>query len=183
MSDDMQEKPKTPLRLIGSIPEGQGQGEIPKGHQKGAGRTERTYLKRPPDHLLFEVIQKNAGICTLIAKACGVQGSAVSKWRKNPRVEAMFAAVKEMNLDLAESKVMQAIQAGKTAECLFFLKCHGKSRGWIERQEVEQIGPSTVREELAKEQARLKDPKYREAMRAYFAAAEEADRSAKSGVL
>jgi hypothetical protein len=184
VSENGPEKPKTPLRLIGSIPEGQGQGEQPKGHEKGAGRTRRAVHKRPPDALLFEVISKNGGIVTLVAKACGVGPSCVTKWRKkSSKVEEMFRAVREMNLDLAESKVLQAIQAGRTAECLFYLKCMGKSRGWIERQEIEQVGPSTVREELAKEQARLKNPKYREAMRAYFAAAEEADRSTKSGVL
>jgi len=183
VNDDGLEKPKTPLRLISSTPEGEGLEEKPKGHQKGAGRTVRTIHKRPPDDLLFEVIVKNAGIVTLIAKACGVQGSAVAKWRrKSVKVEEMFRKVREMNLDLAESKVMQAIQAGKTAECLFYLKCMGKSRGWIERAEVEHVGPITVREELVKEQKRLKDPKYREAMRAYFEAAEEADRPEKSGI-
>jgi len=134
--------------------------------------------KMPSIDLLREVVERNAGIGTLIAKACGVDPSTVLRWRKKSgKVEAMFQAVKEMNLDLAESKVMQAIQAGKTAECLFFLKCHGKSRGWIERQEIEQIGPSTVREELEKEKQRLKNPKYREAIRAFYAAVEEVDRS------
>ena len=132
----------------------------------------------PPADLLRKVVERNAGIVTLTARALNVDPSTVLRWRKKSiKVEAMFRQVREMNLDLCESKILQAINAGRTAEIIFYLKCMGKARGWVERAEVEQVVPSNVRKNLEKEKIRLKDPKYREAMRAYFAAAAEADRA------
>ena len=133
--------------------------------------------KMPPADLLRKAVESNAGIITLTAKALNVDPSTVLRWRKrSPVVAEMFREAKEAVLDLAEAKVLQAIRAGRTAECLFFLKCHGKHRGWIERSEVETIVHPDVRADLEKEQRRLKNPAYREAVRAFFAAADEADR-------
>ena len=133
--------------------------------------------KMPPADLLRKAVEVNAGIVTLTAKALNVDPSTVTRWKsKFTKVEEMFGAAKFATLDLAEAKVVQAIQAGKTAEIIFYLKCHGKHRGWIERSEVETIVRPDVRAELEKEQTRLRDPKYREALQIYFAAKEEADR-------
>lgn len=44
--------------------------------------------------------------------------------------------VREESLDLAESKLMAAIKRGEAWAICFKLKCHGKSRGYVERQEI-----------------------------------------------
>jgi len=138
----------------------------------------------PPADLLRKAVEANGGIVTLTAKAIGVDPSTLLRWRKrSPAVAEMFREAKEAALDLCEAKVLQAIRAGRTAECLFFLKCHGKHRGWVERQGVETIVRPEVRADLEREQKRLKDPKYREALRAFFAAQEEADRKTMAVVV
>jgi len=55
---------------------------------------------------------------------------------------------RELALDTAEYQLMKAVHEGKTAELLFFLKTQGKSRGYVERQEVENSGGQKVTVEV-----------------------------------
>ena len=59
------------------------------------------------------------------------------EWIEVYELDAVVVASRELALDTAENKLMEAVQEGKTAELLFFLKTQGKSRGYVERQEVE----------------------------------------------
>ena len=137
----------------------------------------RRLSKRPPDHILAEIVMNKAGIVSAVAQALNASPRQVRRWRDGSKnVGRLFREAQEAVLDLAESKLIQNIKAGKTADIIWYLECKGKARGWVERSEVEAVGHSTVRVELVKEQTRLKDPKYREAVRAYFDAAEAADR-------
>jgi hypothetical protein len=47
-----------------------------------------------------------------------------------------FVEATERDLDYTESQLKKNIKAGKEASIFFHLKCKGKARGWIERQEV-----------------------------------------------
>ncbi len=49
--------------------------------------------------------------------------------------------VQESFLDLAESKLLEKINDGDNTCIIFFLKTKGKSRGYIEKQEVELVKP------------------------------------------
>ena len=103
--------------------------------------------KRPPDEALHQVILAKAGIVSAVAEACGVTTRAVQRWSKQPRVAAMFEEVRNARLDLAESTIIQAIKNRNITAAIFYLKCHGKHRGWVERQEITgkdggPIGPS-----------------------------------------
>ena len=60
----------------------------------------------------------------------------------DPVVAAGWAEGCERRLDFAESKLDENINAGKEASIFFFLKCRGKHRGYIERQEIS--GPDGV---------------------------------------
>jgi len=55
---------------------------------------------------------------------------------------------RELALDVGESQLMKAVNEGKTAELLFFLKTQGKSRGYVDRQEVENSGGQKVTVEV-----------------------------------
>jgi hypothetical protein len=82
------------------------------------------------------------GTLTSAADKFGLHKSIVYNWMnadpkfkedlRNARVQA-----KDTGLDLAETKLMQAINEGNTAELLFFLKTQGKQRGYIERSEID----------------------------------------------
>ena len=41
-------------------------------------------------------------------------------------------------IDFAESKLVEMMKGGNPTALIFFLKCKGKDRGWIERQEIQQ---------------------------------------------
>ncbi len=47
----------------------------------------------------------------------------------------MLAEARESSIDLAESKLIEAIKAGNLTAIIFFLKTQGKSRGYSERSE------------------------------------------------
>lgn len=85
----------------------------------------------------IEAIQIKSGLVSDIADALGVHRVTVWEWRKKHKViDEAFADVEESRLDLAESKLMEAVKKGEAWAICFFLKCKGKSRGYVERQEV-----------------------------------------------
>ncbi len=49
----------------------------------------------------------------------------------------MLQDIKEQYLDMAEAKLIEKIRTGATPELLFYLKTQGKSRGYIERQQLD----------------------------------------------
>ena len=122
--------------------------------------------KRPPDETLQQVIIAKAGIVSAVAEACGVTTRAVQKWGKHPKVAAMFEEVRFARLDLAESTIIQAIKNRNITAAIFYLKCHGKARGWVERQEVTGAdgGPLThdvyARQEVERVKRLMSDPEY-----------------------
>lgn len=126
----------------------------------------RTQGKRPPDDALYQVILAKAGIVSAVAEACGVTTRAVQRWSKAPKVAAMFEEVRTARLDLAESTIIQAIKNRNITAAIFYLKCHGKGRGWVERQEITgaEGGPLThdayARQEVERVKRLMSDPEY-----------------------
>jgi hypothetical protein len=57
----------------------------------------------------------------------------VERYRSLQRVKE---EVEETTLDLAESKLVKALQDGNLTAVIFYLKCKGKARGFTERTEV-----------------------------------------------
>jgi translation initiation factor 2 alpha subunit (eIF-2alpha) len=85
---------------------------------------------------IIEAIRESQGLLTLAAKKAGVAYSTV--WRYGQEFTSVKEAMeeaKERMTDLAEGKLFEKIQAGATTAILFYLKCKGKNRGYIERVE------------------------------------------------
>jgi len=70
---------------------------------------------------------------------------------QSPRLQAVLEDCREARLDNAESALDKAVDAGEGWATCFLLKTLGKSRGYVERQEVEHQGGLRVEvvEELA----------------------------------
>ena len=93
--------------------------------------------KRPKDEVLRKVVEAKAGIVSAVAEALQVDVRTVQRWKARSRkVAKMFEDVHFARLDLAEAELIKAIKRGSVAAMIFYLKCHGKQRGWVERQEI-----------------------------------------------
>ncbi len=51
---------------------------------------------------------------------------------KDQRLQILKQDLEELHLDAAESSLMSQIKRGNLTAIIFFLKCKGKRRGWIE---------------------------------------------------
>ena len=123
--------------------------------------------KRPSDEVLRKTIESKAGIVSAVAEALQVDVRTVQRWKQgSQRVARMFEDVLVARLDLAESTIIKAIRRDNITAAIFYLKCHGKSRGWVERQEVTGAdgGPLThdayARQEVERVKLLMADPEY-----------------------
>jgi len=86
---------------------------------------------------LLKALQKNMGIVT---KACEMVD--LNRWtfydyyKKDKQFAEDVDSMQDYVLDFAESKLFENIEEKKEASIFFYLKCKGKKRGYIERQEV-----------------------------------------------
>lgn len=76
-----------------------------------------------------------------VSKACaelGICRKTYYGWRK---ADAAFAdeadKVQEYVLDEVEDCLMRQIKAGEVQATIFYLKCRGKGRGYVEKQQIE----------------------------------------------
>lgn len=85
----------------------------------------------------IKAIPKTAGIITTIAKKVGCNWHTAKKFiYSHPTVLAAYCDECESILDLAESKLYEAIQAGDAQMVKYILSTKGKSRGYVERNEL-----------------------------------------------
>ena len=58
-------------------------------------------------------------------------------WRDgDPNFAEKVYEIQEERIDFAETKLMEKIADGNIIAILFFLKCQGKARGWLEEQKI-----------------------------------------------
>lgn len=77
------------------------------------------------------------GNLSAVAKQLGVCRQTLYVFiDRHPSVQAVVAESRETMLDNAESALYRAVLGGEAWAVCFFLKCQGKSRGYVERQEV-----------------------------------------------
>lgn len=77
--------------------------------------------------------------CAWLAKNKGIQmrhQSMSARIAKSERLQKVREEVEYSTLDFAESKLLQLLDMGDKTAIIFYLKCKGKSRGYIERQEL-----------------------------------------------
>ena len=76
----------------------------------------------------------NISVC---CKKVGISRQTFYQWSKeDEEFKLEVQNVQEELLDFAESVLFKKVREGSTAELIFFLKTKGKSRGYIERQEI-----------------------------------------------
>tara|TARA_R110001606_G_scaffold85719_7_gene194314 strand:- start:1229 stop:1606 length:378 start_codon:yes stop_codon:yes gene_type:complete len=86
---------------------------------------------------LLQALEKSLGVVTTACKSAGVSRDTHYRWMKED--DDYRAGVDDLGnvaLDFAESKLHEQIMEGNVASVIFFLKCKGKVRGYVERQEI-----------------------------------------------
>ena len=86
-------------------------------------------------------------VVTSAAKRLGCNPKTVYRSiERYPALKDVLSEARESSVDLAESKLMEAIEEGNITAIIFFLKTRGKSRGYSERSEHDKDrGPVTLR--------------------------------------
>jgi len=89
---------------------------------------------------LLLALEKSLGIVSTACSKVGISREMHYRWCKEDKEYAEKAdSIRELAIDLGESKLFENIEAGRETSIIFFLKTIGKKRGYIERQEVEKI--------------------------------------------
>ena len=71
------------------------------------------------------------------AQSLGVTWQAVqNRIKKSERLQRHIKQVREDSLDYVEGKLFENIGEGNTGSSIFYLKCQGKARGYVERVET-----------------------------------------------
>jgi len=106
----------------------------------------RRHLKETPEAIatrmnkkaMIAALKKSLGIVSTAVLKVGINRATHYKWLdSDPEYKAAAEEVGEEVLDFAESKLFQNVNDGKEASVFFLLKCRGKGRGYVERQELE----------------------------------------------
>ena len=81
-------------------------------------------------------------------------------WMENPAFKEEIEAINESFIDLAETQLRMAVGRGDMNAVFFILKTKGKSRGYVERSEVNanvHTNDSMTREQIMEELHRLEE--------------------------
>jgi hypothetical protein len=94
---------------------------------------------------MLEALEKSLGVVTNAAKAAGIHRDTHYNWiRKDEEYKAKVEELQEVALDFAESSLYKQIRDGNVTATIFYLKTRGKKRGYVERQEISQVGETKI---------------------------------------
>jgi len=86
---------------------------------------------------MVKALEKSLGIVTIAAKTLDLERCTHYRWLKeDPEYREAVDSISEMAIDFAESKLHQQIRDEVPSSTMFYLKCKGKHRGYVERQEI-----------------------------------------------
>jgi len=92
-------------------------------------------------HKVLEALQISHGIVTAACKSAHVTRKTYYSWlKKDALFKAQVDQIQDVALDFVESKLLTNIESGNVLAQMFYLKCRGKSRGFVEKVESDISG-------------------------------------------
>lgn len=89
----------------------------------------------------LKALYDTKGIVTAAAESTGVPRKHHYDWyHSDPDYKKEVDSIQDVAVDFVESKLMNRIDSGSDASIIFYMKCKGKKRGYIERQELDVTG-------------------------------------------
>lgn len=117
-------------------------GQGPSLRREAKTQKGRNFVSR--HHTLAEIkaaLEAYHGCVYLAADSLGLWPSAIyARMKKSPQLRQLVDLYDGRRTDAAELRLEQAIRNGEAWAILFQLKTKGRSRGYVERQEVETHG-------------------------------------------
>lgn len=90
---------------------------------------------------LLEALEKSLGVVTSACKNADIHRATHYEWLKiDPDYKEKVNEIENVALDFVESKLHKQIEKGVPVSTIFYLKCKGKKRGYIDRVEIEHSG-------------------------------------------
>ena len=93
-------------------------------------------MKKPDTSVIESSIVKAFGNLSTAAKSLQVERATLYRWIEQEGLEEAVQEGRNRRLDFAESMLDKGMQDGNITAIIFYLKTQGKSRGYIERQEI-----------------------------------------------
>ena len=86
-----------------------------------------------------DALVRHGGFVTHAAHSLGITHGALStRIKRHKELQQVREEICESYLDLAESSLIAKMKEKDLGSICFYLKCKGKSRGYVERQEINQ---------------------------------------------
>ena len=87
-----------------------------------------------------KALKASGGFISHAAKMLGITQSAVTqRIQRHESLQIALNEIKDSHLDLAESKLINKIEKEDLGAICFYLKCQGKGRGYIEKQQADDF--------------------------------------------
>jgi len=86
---------------------------------------------------IIDELKEKHGNLSASARYLGCSRNTISRYIDTyPTVKAVYEEERETLIDFAENQLFKQVQEGNITAIIFTLKTIGKSRGYVERQEV-----------------------------------------------
>lgn len=100
-------------------------------------------MRKASDKEVVDGLIRNKGLVAKTARELGMTHQALfGRINRNPKLKSAHESISEFNLDQVEDSLQQMINSDhNVTAAIFYLKCKGKKRGWIENeQQTDHIG-------------------------------------------
>lgn len=116
----------------------------------GRVRNQNKALQQVTDEEIIETLKKCRGLLYLAANILGVPHATLAyRINNTPELLESMKDQRGKTLDLAEAKLMQAVDKGEQWAITMLLRTLGRERGYVERQEVSNV--TTVKLQIVEE--------------------------------
>lgn len=106
-------------------------------HNRQLNRPRFSNEKYPPAKII-EAVRASRGMIATAARLLGCSRQTIyDAIARHPEINSVVAGERELMLDTAELKLMEAVEDGEAWAVKFMLATQGQSRGYIERQRGE----------------------------------------------
>ena len=87
---------------------------------------------------MLEAMRKTLGVVTPACEIAKINRITYYRWmERDEKFRAEVKDIENIAIDFAESQLHKQIKNGEVSSTIFFLKTKGKSRGYIEKSEID----------------------------------------------